>query len=79
MEAGYKNSLRHGEWKFYNNKGGYRYSLLYNEGVLLNPEVRDSIGNLRLQDMEKGKGTIIDPEKYMDNPSEYMMKMNIYR
>ena len=79
MEAEYKNNLRHGEWKFYDEDGKYLYSLLYNEGVILNPEVRDSIGNLNIQNMEKGKNTIIDPEKYMDNPSEYMMKMNIYR
>jgi antitoxin component YwqK of YwqJK toxin-antitoxin module len=79
MEAEYKNSLRHGEWKFFSPQGEYQYSLFYNEGVLLNPKVRDSIDNLQMKEMEKGKGTIIDPEKYISNPSEYMMKMNIYR
>lgn len=79
MEAEYKNNLRHGEWKFFNDEGEVQYTLLYNEGVCLNPAVRDSIDNLDMQNMEKGKGSIIDPEKYMDNPSEYMMKMNIYR
>jgi hypothetical protein len=29
--------------------------------------------------MEVGKDTLIDPEKYMEDPSEYMMKMNIYK
>ena len=79
MEAEYKNSLRHGEWKFFSPQGEYRYSLFYNQGVLLNPEVRDSIDNLQMKEMEKGKENIIDPEKYISNPSEYMMKMNIYR
>ncbi|MCG6190418.1 toxin-antitoxin system YwqK family antitoxin [Maribellus maritimus] len=79
MEAEYKNSLRHGEWKFFNPRGDSLYSLFYNEGVLLNPEVRDSIDNLQMKNMESGKEQIVDPEKYMDNPSEYMMKMNIYR
>ncbi len=79
MEAEYKNSLRHGEWKYYNQEGDYLYSLFYNEGNLLNPAVRDSIANLNLQNMEKGKDAIIDPEQYINNPSEYMMRMEIYR
>jgi hypothetical protein len=29
--------------------------------------------------MEVGKDTLVDPEKFMENPSDYMMKMNIYR
>ena len=78
MEAYYKNNLRHNEWKFYNAMGEFRYALNYNEGELLNPEVRDSIANLKMQNFEKGKGTITDPEKFMDDPSEYMQKMKIY-
>jgi len=34
---------------------------------------------LQLKNMEMGKDTIIDPEKYMDDPTEYMMKKNIYK
>jgi hypothetical protein len=55
------------------------YSLKYAEGTLLNPEVRDSIDNLQLQTIEKGKNGILDPEKFMNAPSEYMMKMKIYQ
>jgi antitoxin component YwqK of YwqJK toxin-antitoxin module len=79
LEANYKNGLRHGEFKYFNEKGEYHYSLFYNEGKILNPEVRDSISNLQLQKMEEGKEKLIDPEKYMEDPSEYMMKMNIYK
>jgi hypothetical protein len=27
--------------------------------------------------MEKGKDSIVDPEKYIQNPSEYMIKKNV--
>jgi antitoxin component YwqK of YwqJK toxin-antitoxin module len=77
LEANYKNGLHHGEWKYFSENGDYLYSLFYNNGELMNPNVRDSIANLQLQNMESGKGSIIDPEKYMQNPSEYMMKKNI--
>ena len=50
----------------------------YNEGKILNPEVRDSIANIKMQNIEKNRGTITDPEKFMQNPSEYMKKMKIY-
>ena len=79
LEAYYKNGLHHGEWKYYNDKGEYLYSLKYNEGEILNPNVRDSIANLQIQNMERGKDSIADPEKYMADPSEYMMKKNIYK
>jgi antitoxin component YwqK of YwqJK toxin-antitoxin module len=79
LEANYKNGLRHGDWKYFDEQGSYRYSLYYNEGKILNPNVRDSISNLQLQKMEVGKDTLVDPEKFMENPSDYMMKMNIYR
>jgi antitoxin component YwqK of YwqJK toxin-antitoxin module len=79
MEAHYKNNLRHGEWKFYNNEGDHLYTLKYEEGKLLNPEVRDSIGNQQIQEMEKGRHNIPDPEKFMQDPSEYMMQMERFR
>lgn len=78
LEAYYKNNLRHGDWKFYDQNGEFQYLLKYNNSELLNPEVRDSIANLEMQNLEKGKGTITDPEKFMEDPSEYMQKMKIY-
>lgn len=79
LEAHYKNGLRHGDWKYYNDKGEFLYLLKYNEGEILNPEVRDSIANIQLLNIEVGKDSIIDPEKYMKDPSEYMIKMNVYK
>ena len=77
MEAAYKNNLRHGDWKFYSESGELHYLLKYNEGELLNPEVKDSISNLRMQNFEKEKGKIVDPEDFLTDPTEYMRKLNI--
>lgn len=79
MEANYKNNLRHGDWKYYDEHGKFSYALNYSEGEMLNPEVRDSIANIKIQNFEKGKGKITDPEKFMQDPSEYMRKMKIYQ
>ncbi|NQU54229.1 MAG: hypothetical protein HQ522_17005 [Bacteroidetes bacterium] len=78
MEANYRNNLRHGEWKYYDESGNFLYSLKYNNGEILNPEVRDSIANVKMQNLEKGRGKITDPEKFMQDPSEYMRKMKIF-
>ena len=79
LDGNYKNNLRQGNWKYYNEKGELLYNLKYNEGKLLNPEVRDSIDNLQMQNLERGKNSLLDPEKFMENPSEYMLKNKIYR
>ncbi len=79
LEANYKNGLHNGEWKYFNKEGDYLYSLFYNEGEILNPNIRDSIANLQLQNMEKGKDSIVDPEKYIEDPTGYMIKMNIHK
>ena len=78
-EAEYINNLRHGEWKYYDTDGKYLYSLFYNEGKILNPQVRDSIDNLQMQELEKNKANLVDPEKFMEDPSEYMRKNNSFR
>ncbi len=79
LEANYKNGLRHGTWKYYDENGVLWYELEYENGKLLNPQVRDSIANMLLNNFEKDKEQAIDPEKYLDDPSEYMMKKNVYR
>lgn len=77
LEAEYKNNLRHGSWKYYDKNGGIRYTLIYVDGDLQNPEVRDSISSLQMEQYEKNKGNIVDPEKFMDDPSGYMRTMKI--
>jgi len=77
MEAFYKNNLRDGEWRFYNEEGEFQYQLNYKQGELLNPFVRDSVANSKMQNLEKGKGTITDPEKFLQDPTEYMKREGI--
>jgi len=79
MEAHYNNNLRDGEWKFYSEQGDSLYSLKYDQGKLLNPEVRDSIDNLEMQNMERGRRNTPDPEKFIQNPTEYMRQMQKFR
>jgi antitoxin component YwqK of YwqJK toxin-antitoxin module len=79
MQAHYQNNLRHGEWKFYNDQGEHLYTLIYEEGQLLNPEVRDSIDNNQILELESSRHSISDPEIFMQDPSEYMMQMQNIR
>ncbi len=74
MVGAYKDNLRHGEWKYQNRDGQHLYSLFYDEGHILNPEVRDSIDALQMQKLEQNKGSILDPEKFMQDPGAYIMK-----
>lgn len=77
LEANYKNGLRDGNWNYYKENGELWYTLKYVAGQIQNPEVRDSIANLQLQNFEKNKDSVVDPEKYLDDPAEYMMKKNV--
>jgi len=74
MVAEYRNNLRHGEWKYFDKEGNLQYTLYYDNGQILNPAVRDSVDNLKMKALEKNKGTIPDPEKFLQDPSEYMMR-----
>lgn len=78
-EAAYKNGLRDGEWQFFNQDGELAYTLFYAQGEILNPQVRDSIANLEMQELEKNKANLIDPEQFMQDPSEYMRKNKMFR
>jgi antitoxin component YwqK of YwqJK toxin-antitoxin module len=78
MEAYYFNNLRDKEWKYFDENGKLLYMLKYDNGNLLNPEVRDSIDKLQNNDFEK-KENIADPEKFMQDPTEYMMQMQKFR
>ena len=79
LEAYYKNNLRDGNWNFYHENGDLWYTLKYEYGVILNPQVRDSVANIQLQDFEKNKDNVVDPEKYLEDPAEFIMRKNINR
>ncbi len=79
LEAYYLNNLRHDEWNYYNENGQLKYTLEYDKGKLLNSEVLDSINNLNQGQFEKKENGVADPEDFMQDPSEYMMKMQNIR
>lgn len=74
LEAEYRNNLRHGAWKYFDKEGNLIYTLFYDNGQLLNPALRDSIDNLKMIELENNKGSILDPEEFLQDPSEYMMR-----
>ena len=78
MESYYNNNLRDKEWKYFDENGRLLYTLKYDMGNLLNPEVRDSIDKMNSIEFER-KENIADPEKFMQDPSEYMMQMQKFR
>ncbi len=79
MEAYYSNNLRDNDWKFYNENGDLSYTLKYDKGNLLNPEVQDSIIRNSQSQFEKNGNPVTDPEDFMQDPSEYMMRMQNVR
>lgn len=78
-QGAYVENLKNGDWKYFGPEGKLLYTLKYNTGEIQNPAVLDSLENLQMKDFEKNRGLITDPEKYMDNPLEYMNKMKMVK
>lgn len=77
-EAYYKKGVRNDEWKYFDESGNYRYSLIYDEGIVMNPAVQDSIEQLRYKELDDNKNKILDPERFTGDPVEYMMQKSIH-
>jgi antitoxin component YwqK of YwqJK toxin-antitoxin module len=58
----YKDDTRDGTWKIYNNDGSLKYNIEYLAGVVKNSEKFKKESDF-LDDIEKNKGKIADPEK----------------
>jgi len=74
MEGKYDNDLYDGTWVFYNKDGTEKIRFDYKKGVLLNQGRFDSLQMKELETLEQMKGKIKDPEKFRDNPEEYLRK-----
>ncbi|HKJ41417.1 MAG TPA: toxin-antitoxin system YwqK family antitoxin [Sunxiuqinia sp.] len=79
LDGYYWMGLRDSNWIYTKDNGEYAYTLTYNKGSLQNPEVRDSVQALQMNDLEKKKGTLVDPEKFMEDPFQYMQKNKMIR
>lgn len=75
LDAFYTNDLPDKDWLYYDSKGEVLYTLKYELGKLLNPEVKDSINAARFVNFKSRADSIPDPEKFMQNPEEYMNLM----
>lgn len=73
LDATYTDDSKDKEWKYFDEAGKLRFTLKYELGQLLNPEVQDSLDNVQSKDYKASNAP--DPEKFMQNPEEYMMLM----
>jgi antitoxin component YwqK of YwqJK toxin-antitoxin module len=76
-EAFYKAGVREKDWRYYDETGNLSYTLIYNQGIVTNPAVLDSVEQLGYKELEKNKNKILDPEKFTGDPVEYMMRKGI--
>jgi len=74
VDAFYLEDVPDGNWKYYSEKGEIRYTLHYSAGVLLNPDVLYEMDTRELEEMERQGKSLVDPEKYLNNPTEYLLK-----
>jgi antitoxin component YwqK of YwqJK toxin-antitoxin module len=74
VESAYINDLPDGTWTYLDENGGVRYTLIYEKGTLKNPEVLISLDSQELEKLEKQRDRLTDPEKYLQNPEEYMIR-----
>jgi antitoxin component YwqK of YwqJK toxin-antitoxin module len=68
----YDNDKSDGNWKFMAEDQKVKFILKYKAGVLLNPEVVDSIQMNEFKAFDRSKGKLKDPENFSQNPDEYL-------
>ncbi len=71
VESFYQNDLPEGTWKYFDDEGNLRYTLIYEKGLLKNPEVLLELDSDELDSLEKQRDRFAYPEKYLQNPEEY--------
>jgi len=72
VEAWYENNLPEHSWKYYDEEGNIRFILQYSKGLLQNPEVIRQMDTWQLEELEKQRNRLTDPEKYLQNPEEFL-------
>ena len=78
IEGSYVEDERDRDWNYYDSDGNLLYTLKFENGKLLNPEIQDSIDNARTGVYKTKDDRIPDPEKFLQNPEEYMRLMQIH-
>lgn len=72
VESEYLDDLPGGSWKYYDPSGAIRYTLLYEKGILKNPDVLLKMDSKQLEELELQRDKLVDPEKYLLNPEEFL-------
>jgi antitoxin component YwqK of YwqJK toxin-antitoxin module len=60
----YINDDADGSWKFQDEKGELKFELKYKAGVLLNPEIVDSMQAKEFKAFDRAKGVLKDPADF---------------
>lgn len=77
LDAIYTNDARDKDWKYFSEIGELLYTLKFQLGKLLNPEVQVRIEKEKVDTYKLKGDSVPDPEKFMQNPDEYMRLMQI--
>jgi len=75
LDGFYTDEIKDSIWNYYDETGKVLYTLKFDLGKLLNPEVQDSIDRIKSEQFKTKEDRIPDPEKFMKNPEEYMNLM----
>lgn len=72
IEGFYDEGTKHGKWKYYKTSGEIEKEVIYNHGIADNQDELDDEQTKRLQEAEKNKGKLEDPEKYQNDPDKFL-------
>lgn len=68
----YAADLPEGSWTYYDEKGNIRFTLRYAKGILENPGILRDLDSRQLEELEKQRDRLLDPEKYLEDPEGFM-------
>lgn len=74
VDGMYQKNKRHGKWIFYTSKGQIDKTINYTNGLADNQDELDEKQRKELDALEANKNKDTDPEDYIENPTEYLMK-----
>lgn len=75
LEANYCYDARDRDWKYFDGSGKLQFTLKFDKGKMLNPQVQDSIDSVKLNSYQAEGNDIPDPAKFMQDPEGYMRLM----
>lgn len=79
LSGNYKLGKKDGVWQYYSPKGKELAKVSYKNGVATNQKELDAKQQKALEEMEKQRNILVDPDKYRDNPDGYMQEIRTRR